>query len=110
MISAIRVIDRIIDQADVSIINVQDNDVLSYNSTTGKWENQVSASGGSSDISKSFTYDGDGRLSVITDSSGTKTFSYNVDGTLSQITGTGPYYTKVFSYDGTGRLIGISVL
>jgi hypothetical protein len=81
---------------------------LKTNGTTALWATPPSGSG-AAELSKSFTYDGDGRLSVITDSSGTKTLSYNLDGTLNQIVGTGPYVTKTFSYNLDGTLSGISV-
>jgi YD repeat-containing protein len=51
-----------------------------------------------SEINKSFTYDGQGRLSTITDTYGTKTMTYDLDGNLSSITGTGLYKNKSFTY------------
>lgn len=81
---------------------------LKTNGTDVLWAT-VPTSGGGAELSKTFTYDGNGRLSVITDSAGTKTLSYNIDGTLNQIVGTGPYVTKTFSYNLDGTLSGISV-
>jgi hypothetical protein len=81
---------------------------LKTNGTDVLWAT-VPSSGGGTELSKTFTYDGNGRLSVITDSGGTKTLSYNLNGTLNQIVGTGPYVTKTFSYNLDGTLSGISV-
>lgn len=81
---------------------------LKTNGTDVLWATPPSGSG-EVQLSKTFTYDGDGRLSVITDSAGTKTLSYNLDGTLNQIVGTGPYVTKTFSYNLDGTLSGIAV-
>lgn len=81
---------------------------LKTNGTDILWAT-VPTSGGGAELSKTFTYDGNGRLSVITDSAGTKTLSYNVNGTLNQIIGTGPYVTKTFNYNVDGTLAGITV-
>lgn len=59
-------------------------------------------------LSKSFTYNGDGTLDVVTDINGTKTMSYNGDGTLAASTGTGVYFTKTMTYAG-GVLTDITV-
>lgn len=103
----IRVVDEISQQSDVVLSNPQNNEVLTYDFSIQKWVNR--ASGGVVELSKVFSYDGNSRLNVITDSSGTKTFNYDSNGRLSQIVGTGSYSTKTFSYDVDGRLIGISV-
>ena len=81
---------------------------LKTNGTDILWAT-IPTSGGGTELSKTFTYDGNGRLSVITDSAGTKTLSYNGNGTLNQIVGTGPYVTKTFSYNLDGTLSGITV-
>ena len=59
-------------------------------------------------VSSSITYDGQGRVSVITTAFGTKTLAYNGDGTLASITGTGNYHNKAFSYAG-GILRSVTV-
>ena len=104
----VRIVDEISQQSDVVLSNPQNNEVLTYDTSTHKWVNRPSSSG-SAESSKVFSYDGNNRLHIITDSFGTKTFIYNVNGKLSQITGTGLYNTKSFSYDVDGKLIGISV-
>ena len=105
----VRVIDEISQQADVVLSNLQNNDILSYNSILQKWQNKVFSSGSGNQLSKTFTYDLDGRLSVITDSAGTKTLQYSLDGKLSQIIGTGSYPTKTFTYDINDYLISITI-
>lgn len=111
MISGIRVVDQISQQADVALVNLQNNQILIYDSSVEKWKNgTISVSGGSVEVSKTFSYDIDGRLYMITDSQGTKTFSYNLDGSLHQITGTGSYSSKLFDYDVDGRLSSITIL
>lgn len=104
----IRVVDEISQQADVVLSNPQNNEVLTYDFSIQKWVNRAS-SGGVADLSKVFSYDGNNRLSFISDSAGTKTFNYDVGGRLYQIIGTGLYPTKTFSYDVDGKLIGISI-
>lgn len=104
----VRIVDEISQQSDVVLSNPQNNEVLTYDFSIHKWVNKPLSSG-SVESSKVFSYDGDNRLHVITDSFGTKTFSYDVDGKLFQIIGTGIYTTKTFSYDVDGKLIGISV-
>lgn len=83
--------------------------VLKTNGTNVFWGIDSASGGSEIDLSKTFTYDDDGRLSVVSDSSGTKTFYYNANGTLNQIVGTGPYVTKTFVYDEDGSLSGIVV-
>lgn len=60
-------------------------------------------------LSKTFTYNIDGTLNVVTDAIGTKTMAYNLDGTLASVTGTGIYPSKTFNYVG-GVLTGVTVL
>jgi len=108
MPSGVRVVDEISQQADVLLTNLQNDQILIYNSSTQKWENR-SVALGSTEFSKTFTYDINNRLSSIVDHLGTKTFSYNLDGSIYQITGTGSYPTKTFSYDISGRLLEIII-
>lgn len=105
----VRVIDEISQQADVVLSNLQNNDILSYNSILQKWQNKVFSAGSGTELSKTFTYDLAGRLSVITDLAGTKTLQYSLDGKLSQIIGTGSYPTKTFTYDIDDYLVSITI-
>lgn len=50
-------------------------------------------------VSKTLTYNGDGTLNTVTDSSGTKTMGYT-SGTLTSVTGTGAYRNKSLHYTG----------
>jgi YD repeat-containing protein len=59
-------------------------------------------------VSGTPTYDGNGRLSVLTTAFGTKTYTYDGSGKLTNITGTGIYRSKVISYSG-GKFAGITV-
>jgi YD repeat-containing protein len=59
-------------------------------------------------IDKTITYDGQGRVSVVTDAQGTKTMGYDGGGKLVSITGTGVYQNKTFVYTG-GQLTSITV-
>lgn len=51
-------------------------------------------------VSKTPTYDGEGRLATVTSSLGTQTFVYDGDGRLTNIIGTGRYPSKTISYSG----------
>lgn len=62
---------------------------------------------GNKDVSKTFTYNVDGTLNVITDSRGTKTMVWS-GGVLTGVIGTGYYKTKTFSYT-DGALTSITV-
>ena len=111
MISGIRVIDQLSQLGDVLFSNLQNNNVLIYDLSSEKWKNgTISVSGGSVELSKTFSYNIDGQLYLISDAQGTKTFQYNVDGTLHQIVGTGVYVSKLFEYDVDGRLSSITIL
>ena len=59
-------------------------------------------------VSSSITYDGQGRVDVVTTALGTKTMTYNPDGTLASIAGTGQYRSKTFTYSG-GALTAVTV-
>jgi YD repeat-containing protein len=59
-------------------------------------------------IDKAISYDGNGRISVVTDSRGTKTMGYDGAGKLVSITGTGIYQSKTLTYTGD-NLTGITV-
>ncbi len=104
----IRVTDELTQISDFALSNIQHDQVLAYNSSINKWINKfINAS---SEVSKTFTYDGNGRLYSIVDSSGSKIFAYDGNGRLSGITGSGVYNTKSFTYDGNGNLTGITIL
>ena len=61
-------------------------------------------------LSSTMTYNIDGTLATVTTALGTKTFAYDGLGRLSSITGTGNYRSKVFTYDVvTGFLTGVTV-
>ena len=64
----------------------------------------------SQDYSKTFSYNGDDQLTLITDSKGTQSFTYDVSGNLINISGSGSYSSKNFIYDVDGLLTGIEVL
>lgn len=81
---------------------------LKTNGTAASWATPPSGSG-ATELSKTFTYDIDGRLSLVEDIDGTKTFTYDIDGRLSQITGTGVYANKLFTYALDGTLSEITV-
>jgi len=68
--------------------------------------NEYSPSG---EVSKSFGYNVDDQLVLISDSKGTQTFSYT-DGLLTGIVGTGSYISKDFTYDIDDKLTGITIL
>lgn len=57
----------------------------------------------------SLTYLGDGKLNTYGTSEGTKTFSYNPDGTLASISGSGIYKNKSFTYL-DGKLVSVDVI
>jgi RHS repeat-associated protein len=68
----------------------------------------------SSGFTESFAYDGGtygkGRLTGMTDATGSTTYAYNADGQLAQQVSTifGTTYTTTWSYDGAGRVTGMS--
>lgn len=55
------------------------------------------------DISKTFTYNADGTLNVVSSAIGTKTMVYTA-GVLTSVVGTGAYKSKVLTYNGSGKL------
>jgi RHS repeat-associated protein len=65
-------------------------------------------------VTESFTYDvgtyGKGRLTGISDATGSTSYVYNADGQLSQQASTifGTTYTTTWSYDSAGRMTGLS--
>lgn len=58
-------------------------------------------------VSKALTYNGDGTLNTVTDSSGVKTMGYTA-GVLTSLAGTGFYRNKTFTYSG-GVLTAVTV-
>lgn len=62
------------------------------------------------EVSKTFGYDVNDNLVLLTSSQGTQTFSYGSGGELLNIVGTGSYVSKSFSYDLEGKLTGITIL
>jgi YD repeat-containing protein len=59
-------------------------------------------------LSKTPTYDAQGRLATVTSALGTQTFVYDGDGKLTNVIGTGRYPNKAISYS-DGRWAGTAV-